>query len=172
MEQSHEDKSDKTAIEAKVNVRHDNHFVGVAFGHDLTTWNNIRMHAVLKEGTSKYFARCNLSDKHVSLGCTQRSKAKGFAHSYEAFYNWDCDKAKGLLGQPITVQAGGKYKFNGKSRMSYTIEASDAVQAHANYWYKLDKHWRVAAHQHYDTARLVDSARNPYDLGFEISYKL
>jgi len=60
----------------------------------------------------------------------------------------------------------------GKSGLSYSVEVADAVQAHASYWYKVDKNLKVAAHQHYDTARLANNARNPYDLGFEISYKL
>lgn len=78
----------------------------------------------MKDGKNKYFARCNVMDSHASLGCTQVYK-KGFAHSYAAYFMWSKD-AKGFMGQPITLQAGGKYRLSGKARMTYTIEASES----------------------------------------------
>ena len=102
LEQAHENKTEKTAVEAKINLKHSNHFVGAAFTYDLADFSDVRLHAVIKEGSSKYFARTNLSNRHASVGCTIRGKAKGFSHSYEAFYHWDKD-TKGLLGHPISV---------------------------------------------------------------------
>jgi len=125
IEQSHEGKEDKTELEAKVNIKHADLFVGVAVNHDMTTWKSVRAQAVMKDGMNKYFARCNVMDKHASVGCTQRYKEKGFAHSYEAFFLWAKD-AKGFMNQPICFQAGGKYQLSKKARMSYTVEASDA----------------------------------------------
>jgi hypothetical protein len=124
LQQSTEDKEDSTELEVKVNLRHADFFVGAAVNHDMFTWKSVRAHAVMKEGFNKYFARFNLMEKHVSVGTTQRLVAKkGFAHSYEAFYLFNGEK--GFLDQPLMFQAGGKYKVNNKSKIEYTVEASN-----------------------------------------------
>ena len=123
LQQSHADKSDKSELEAKVNLKHDNHFVGVSVGHDTKEWQHINLQAVMKDSKNKYFARCNVMDEHASVGCTINKK--GFAHSYAAYYMWS-KEAKGIQGLPVKVEAGGNYRLDKKSRMSYSLEISNA----------------------------------------------
>lgn len=160
-----------TELEAKVNVHHDNHNVGFAVKHDLAAFTQYQLQASLQDGPLKYFAKLNLEDKHnhVSAGFTTRNIQKRFARSYQ--FSYLLGGAKGWMGQPISVQHGGKYQLSKDARMEFTLEAAEHYQAHTRWWYKVDKHWKVAAHQHFDTAR-IGSKRNAYDLGFEITYKL
>jgi hypothetical protein len=69
------------------------------------------------------------------------------------------------------LTAGGRYTLSDQTSFTYNGTAGVNYKANAAFKHRVDSHWTVGAHQHFDGARL-SGKRNPYDLGFEVEYKL
>lgn len=148
------------------------HF-GMAMEHDTKAFSKIEVQAAIgKPKDGKFFARVNMSDEAASFGLTKKCGGKcRWGHSYMAQYMWGKEAAKGFMGQPLTLTTGGVWRPAKGHKVQYGVQVADAWQAHARWFHKIDKQWKVAAHQHYDKAR-QGSKQGAYDLGFELIYKL
>lgn len=143
--------------------------LGVSAEHDSKDFTKQFFQAVYqpKEG-GDYFFRLDNKLQWLGLGCHHFHQNK-IHHSYEAVYHYK-EGAKGFQGQPLTVRGGFHYKLNESSTLQSTLVAGENWEAHQEVTHKIDEHWNVAAHQHFDSGKLA--TKNAYDLGFKLGYKL
>jgi len=168
LDSEHNEKSEwKVNAKLNLNIQKD-HNVGVSTEHDTKTFKKIFAQATTRDGDNVYWARANVLTHSFHAGCMQTYK--NFAHSYDVEYNATKD-FKGFQGQPVVVTAGGRYTLSDQTSFTYNGTAGEHLAANAAFKHKVDSHWTVGAHQHFDGARL-SGKRNPYDLGFEVEYKL
>jgi len=72
---------------------------------------------------------------------------------------------------PLILAVGGKYAFSGNSTMWYGVELGKAAAVQFKFTHKLNNNWTVSTQQNFDGKRL-NTKRNPYDIGFDVSYNL
>lgn len=156
-------------INGKINLNvQKDHNIGVSTEHDTKAFTKIFAQASTKDGDNTYWFRSDILQKTFNLGCTQQYKS--FSHSYNAEYGTDAG-FKGVHGHPVVITAGGNYRLSDATGFNYNATAADTWKANVNFNHKVDAHWTVGAHQHFDGSRL-NTKRNPYDLGFNIEYNL
>ena len=168
MSAEHNDKNEwKINAKVNLNVQKDHNF-GVSTEHDAKNFTKIFAQITTKDGDNTYWIRSNVLTKTINLGCIQ--KYAKFSHSYNAEYGTEAG-FKGFQGQPVIITAGGFYGLSDATTFNYNATAGESYKANVNFNHKIDSHWKVGAHQHFDGSRL-NTKRNPYDLGFNIEYNL
>jgi len=154
-------------FDANVNFEKD-FYVGFAAETDTKELSGLDFAAVNTNEGNKYWAGYDHSNKFIKAGCLIRYAEKNFTHAYEARYALE-DK-KSFFDQPVTIGAGGKYILSKETTMGYSVELSAEPHAQAKFEHKLDKNWKVAAHQSFDCNQAAGKA--PYKLGFDVAYTL
>ena len=72
---------------------------------------------------------------------------------------------------PLRLTAGGSYKLSDAVRFCYAVDAASTWQGFAKWRYQINKNWMLSVRQQYSTKH-IGTSRNPYDIGFEVAYKL
>jgi hypothetical protein len=161
---------DLPTIKADVNVNFEKDFnLGFAVEHDTKELQGADFAFVKTDEGNKYWGGYDHCNKFAKMGCLVKYAEKNFIHAYEARYSMEKD-APGMFGQPITVGAGGKYVLSKETTMGYSFEFAAEPHAQAKFEHKLDKNWKVAAHQSYDCKAAEN--KPAYKLGFDVAYTL
>lgn len=165
------DKEYKTAkpvikFDANVNVEKD-YNIGFAVEHDTADLKGCDAAVSKVDGVNKYWLGYDHSNQFAKLGCLIHYSDKSFTHAYEARYGLGADAKKRFQDLPLTVAAGGKYALSGQTSMSYAAEFGAATHGQAKFEHKIDKNWKVSAHQSFDCNK-----NNLYRTGFDVNYTL
>ena len=78
---------------------------------------------------------------------------------------------KGLMGYPVKLLGGVSYDLGETSTLSVSTELGDSYTINSGMTHKLDKNWSVGIEQRFNSA-LAGKDGKPYDIGFNMTYKL
>lgn len=149
------------------NVEKD-YFIGAAIEHDTKELAGASMGVSKQDDGNCYWLGYNHGDKFVNAGCRVHNADANFTHAYEAKYYMDKDHQKKFYDQPVKLAFAGKYQLNKATGFGYSLECGAFNHAQAKWEHKVDKNWKVSAHQSYDMAQ----KNKPYNLGFDVAYTL
>jgi len=165
MNKDHSMKKKKVEFEQAFEVEKDL-WVGFNAESDTEKLTSASAGVVKKDGTNKYWGLYDHAGR-VDAGCLVHNNEVNFTHAYEARYTFK-DGKNALWGMPLVIGAGGKYVLSGQTTMGYSFEFAEMAHAQAKFEHKIDKNWKVTAHQSFD----MNNTKQQYRLGFDVNYNL
>ena len=118
---------------------------------------------------STFWLRADMKREFVGGGCDNALK-NHIKHSWEGLYCWR-NGYKGLMGYPVKLLGGVSYDLGETSTLSVSTELGDSYTINSGMTHKLDKNWSVGIEQRFNSA-LAGKDGKPYDIGFNMTYKL
>lgn len=96
-----------------------------------------------------------------------------FNHTYEAAYGYDeSSKKQGIMESPLWLRFGAKYYLSDKSSIISNYLFAKHWEKNSSITHKVDDHWTMGVHYHYDERRKCETKRSAHEFGYSLHYEV
>jgi len=165
-------KEDELSAAINLTIQGDTH-IGASLEKEGGETKKLNVQAVY-EGFEKghAFVRADTLNKWVSTGCSM-NESKRFNHTYEAVYGYgDKSKTAGVKESPVWLRFGARYNISDSSSLVSNYLFAKHMEKNSVIEHKIDDHWKMGVHYHYDERRKESKDRSAHEFGYSLHYEV
>lgn len=165
-------KEDEMSAAVNLTIQGDTH-IGASLEHEGGETKKLNIQAVYaghEKGHS--WVRADTMNKWVSAGCSM-NESERFNHTYEAVYGYgEKSKTHGIKESPVWLRFGALYKMSEKTSLVSNYLIAKHMEKNSNITHKIDDHWKMGVHYHYDQRRAGVKDRAAHEFGYSLHYEV